>query len=50
MTEFGAIFEDPISVLVFSTVTIGFIVAYTLATIWVTSHEQDRGFAMLKTA
>lgn len=24
MTEFGAIFEDPISVLVFSTVTIGF--------------------------
>lgn len=50
MSEFGAIFENPISVLVFSTITIGFIVAYALATIWVTSHGNDSGFAMLKTA
>ena len=50
MTEFSAIFEDPMSVMVFSTVTIGFIVAYALATIWVTSHGKDSGFEMLKTA
>ncbi len=50
MTEFGAIFEDPMTVMVFSTVTIGFIVAYALATIWVTSHDKDSGFEMLKTA
>lgn len=50
MTEFGAIFEDPMTVMVFSTVTIGFIVAYALATIWVTSHSNDSAFGVMKTA
>jgi hypothetical protein len=50
MTEFGAIFEDPMSVMVFCTITLGFIVAHAIATIWVTSHGKDGGFELLKTA
>ena len=50
MTEFGAIFEDPMSVMVLCTVSIGFMVAYALATIWATSHGKDSGFEMLKAA
>ncbi len=50
MTEFGVIFEDPMSVMVFCSISIGFIVAYALATIRLTSAGKDSGFAMLKTA
>jgi hypothetical protein len=44
MTEFGVIFEDPMSVMVFSTVTIGFLVAYALVTIWAMSQGKDSVF------
>lgn len=50
MTEFGAIFEYPLSVMVFCTVTTGFIVAYAMATLWLTSHGENTGFQTLKTA
>jgi hypothetical protein len=50
MTEFGAIFEDPLSVMVFCTITIGFIVAHAMATLWLTSHGEEIGFVALKTA
>jgi hypothetical protein len=50
MTEFGAIFEDPMSVMVFSTITIGFIVAYAMAMVWITSQGKDSIFDTLKTA
>lgn len=50
MTEFGAIFEDPLSVMVFSTITLGFIVAHAMAMVWLTSHDKDSVFGTLKTA
>ena len=50
MTEFGAIFEDPLCVMVFCTISIGFIVAHALATLWLTSHGEEIGFEALKTA
>jgi hypothetical protein len=50
MTEFDTVFDDPLSVMVFSTITIGFIVAHALATVWVTGHEKNTDLAAPKPA
>ena len=50
MTEFGTVFEDPLSAMVFSTITIGFIVAHALAIVWVTAPGKTAGFETPQTA
>lgn len=50
MTELGTVFEDPLSAMVFATISMGFIVAYSFATIWVAANGRNTDLQALQSA
>ncbi len=40
VSEYGIIFEDQLSTMVFIYISLGFIVAYAMASIWMTAAQQ----------
>ncbi len=50
MNEYGIIFEYPLSTMVFTYITIGFIVVYAMASIWMTAQHRTDAFEALQAA
>ncbi len=50
VSEYGLIFEYPLSTMVFSYITVGFIVAYAMASIWMTAQHRTDAFEALQAA
>ena len=50
MTEFGMIFEDPMSTMIFNYITLGFIVAYAMAAVWMSANRQSDDLDALQPA
>jgi hypothetical protein len=41
VTEYDKIFEDPMSVMLFNYITLGFIVAYAMAGVWMSANGKN---------